>query len=176
MTPREWTLLVREYSPLVWQAVYRLIAHHADAADCMQETFLAAWKVAQRQAVRNWPALLQHLATARALDHLRRRVRAAKHVEAGDVGEMPSAEIGPAALVQWVEMAEQLRVALANLPRRQGEAYCLRHLNGMSYEEIAAELNMTASAVGVALHRATEHLRVVLMPAIIDAREPRRSS
>ena len=69
---------------------------------------------------------------------------------------MPSAEIGPAALVQSAEMAALLRVALADLPRRQGEAYCLRHLNGMSYEEIAAELNMTVSAVGVALHRAAK--------------------
>jgi RNA polymerase sigma-70 factor (ECF subfamily) len=176
MTAREWALLVREYSPLVWQAVYRLTAHHADAADCMQETFLAAWKVARRQEVRNWPALLQHLATARALDHLRRRVRQAKHVEAGDAGEMLSGEMGPLAQAQSAEMAAQLRVALADLPRRQGEAYCLRHLNGMSYEEIAAELNMTVSAVGVALHRATERLRVALMPAVMDAREPRRSS
>ena len=83
MTAREWTLLVREHSPLVWQAVYRLTAHHADAADCMQETFLAAWKVARRQAVRNWPALLQHLATARAVDHLRRRVRTAEACRGG---------------------------------------------------------------------------------------------
>jgi len=176
MTPREWTLLVQEHSPLVWQAVYRLTAHHADAADCMQETFLAAWKLAQRQTVRNWPALLQHLATARALDHLRRQVRQANHVEASDAGEIPSADIGPAAQAQSAEMAVQLRVALADLPQRQGEAYCLRHLNGMSYEEIAAELNMTASAVGVALHRATERLRVALMPAVTEARDPRRSS
>jgi RNA polymerase sigma-70 factor (ECF subfamily) len=142
----------------------------------MQETFLAAWQVARRQAVRNWPGLLQHLATARALDHLRRRVRKATHVEVGDLAEIPSPENGPADHAQLAETVARLRVALADLPPRHGEAYCLRHLNGMSYEEIAAEMSMTVSAVGVVLHRATERLRVALMPAVMDGREPERHS
>ena len=168
MTAQEWSQIVREHSPLVWQTAYRLLAQPADAADCLQETFVAAWAVAARHAVRNWPGLLQHLATARALDHLRGKQRLAKRVSALDVGQLASPERGPAAQAQLAELAEQLAGALADLPERQSTVYCLRHLNGMSYEEIAAELGMTVGAVGVTLHRATQRLRAALTPLMLD--------
>ena len=58
--------------------------------DCIQETFLEAVRVNRREPVRNWPALLRHLATARALDLLwtvpgliRARTRASPRRSAG---------------------------------------------------------------------------------------------
>ena len=33
---------------VVWQTVYRIVGRDADAADCFQETFIAAMRVAGR--------------------------------------------------------------------------------------------------------------------------------
>jgi RNA polymerase sigma-70 factor (ECF subfamily) len=174
MEMKEWSTIVRRHSPLVWRTIYRLLAHDADAADCLQETFVNAWTIARRETVRNWPGLLQRLATARALDQLRRRHRNAKHFpSASDLGEMPASGNGPIANVQSTELAEQLRMALADLPEQQSQAYCLRHLNDFSYEQIAEELRMSVSAVGVNLHRATERLRAALGPILIDENNTR---
>ena len=60
------------------------------------------------------------------------------------------------------ELAKELRAALVRLPADQAEAFCLRHVEGMSYEEIGAQTGMTPNAAGVLIHRAKERLRELL--------------
>jgi RNA polymerase sigma factor (sigma-70 family) len=159
----EWPAIVRQYSPLVWRTIYRLLPHEADAADCFQEVFVSAWKVAARQPVQNWAGLLQTLATARAIDQLRRLRRQSMRMETGtDWNELPSADAEPGQVAESRELAERLRLALLNLPDQQRMVYSLRHLSGMTYEQIAAELDISVNGVGVALHRAGERLRELL--------------
>ncbi|MEJ2703700.1 MAG: sigma-70 family RNA polymerase sigma factor, partial [Sedimentisphaerales bacterium] len=71
----DWNTIIEEHGPAVWQTAYRLLGNHADASDCFQETFVSALGFCRRQRVRNFPALLARLATARAIDQLRRRFR-----------------------------------------------------------------------------------------------------
>ena len=84
----DWQLIIKKYASVVWQTAYRLLGNDADAADCFQETFVSALEVSQRQRVRNFSALLARLATARAIDQLRRRFRNSKaRTNAVDVAE-----------------------------------------------------------------------------------------
>ena len=32
----DWPAIVTEFGPLAWRVAYRLVAHDADAADCVQ--------------------------------------------------------------------------------------------------------------------------------------------
>jgi RNA polymerase sigma-70 factor (ECF subfamily) len=156
----DWPAVVRQNTPLVWRTVYRLLAHDADAADCLQETFLSAMAVTRRQAVGNWPGLLQRLATARALDCLRRRKRQmARQTPIDSVEALASAQPNPLQQAASRELADRLRQALAELPGPQAEAFCLRNLNGLSYLEIAQQLEVSVDAAGVLLHRARHRLR-----------------
>jgi RNA polymerase sigma-70 factor (ECF subfamily) len=156
----DWPALVRQNTPLVWRTVYRLVAHDADAADCLQETFVSAMAVARREPVGNWPGLLQRLATARALDCVRRRQRETVHqTPLGSSEAVASAEPNPLQEAVSRELANRLRLALADLPGPQAEAFCLRNLNGLSYLEVAKELGVSVDAVGVLLHRARHRLR-----------------
>ena len=43
----DWPAVVREYGPLVWRTAYRLVGSDADAADCYQQAFLAAVRLAE---------------------------------------------------------------------------------------------------------------------------------
>src|SRR5215207_6167457 len=74
----DWDAVVREYGPVVWRTACRLLTREADAADCFQNTFVAAVALAGAGPVRNWPAALKRLATARALELLRARYRTAR--------------------------------------------------------------------------------------------------
>lgn len=162
----DWQAISRQYGPLVWRTGYRLLGSDADAADCFQETFLSALDVSKRQEVKNWPGLLQRLATMRALDLLRKRKRERRsRVEASEWEQVASDEIGPDRQVQDAELMEGLRAAITKLPAQQGEVFCLRHLNGLSYEEIADEMGMSVDGVGVSLHRAKGRLRELLVLA-----------
>jgi len=162
----EWAAIVRKHGPIVWKTAYRLLGHDADAADCFQETFVSAMDVAGRQQVENWPGLLQKLATSRALDQLRRRMREARQRTSGiDWDYLATSSQGPVEEAQANELGDRLRAALCELAPQQGAVFCLRWLSELSYEEIASELGLSIDAVGVTLHRARARLQELLGPA-----------
>jgi RNA polymerase sigma-70 factor (ECF subfamily) len=162
----DWESLVATHSAVVWRTVYRLLGNHQDAADCFQETFLSALDVARRQTVRSWPAMLTCLATSRALDRVRRRMRS--RVRSADVEELasaPSPEPGPDRQAETAELLRMFRELVVQLPDRQAEVICLRYVSQMSYREIAREMGLKSSDVGVLLHRARGRLRELAEPA-----------
>jgi RNA polymerase sigma-70 factor, ECF subfamily len=172
----DWSHIVQQHGPLVWTTVYRLLRHDADAADCFQRTFLSALVLSRTQPIRNWPGLLQRLGTARALESLRQRLRQAQRLRPllAD-GAVASGAPGPDQAAADRELSDQLREALARLDARQAEVFCLACLDGLSYAEIADQLGLTVSHVGVLLNRARLGLRQRLRghePA--DARRPER--
>ena len=159
----DWSELAERHGPAVWKAAYRLVGCEADAADCFQEAFLAAVRVERAAPVRNWEALLRHLAVARGLDMLRRRRRErARRGDWADCEQAPAPTAGPPEEAQRAELASRLRVALAGLPARQAEVFCLRCMEELTYEEIASRLGLRVNAVGVLLNHARRRLREAL--------------
>jgi RNA polymerase sigma factor (sigma-70 family) len=156
----DWSQIVQQHGPLVWTTAYRLLRHDADAADCFQRTFLAALVLARTQPVRNWPGLLRRLATARALEALRQRLRQARRLQPllAEVA-VSSGTPGPEQAAAVSELSDQLRAALAQLDARQAQVFCLVCLDGLSYAETAEQLGLTVSHVGVLLNRARLGLR-----------------
>jgi RNA polymerase sigma-70 factor (ECF subfamily) len=156
----DWQVIIKKHGQSVWQTSYRLLGNHTDAADCFQETFVSALEFCRRQRVRNFSALLTRLATARAIDQLRRRFRRSRcEAEPADWSALHSANPSPAQQVQNKELTDRLRKLLCNLPPQEAQAFCLRYLNDMTYRQIANELGIKANAAGVLLHRARAKLR-----------------
>ncbi len=156
----DWQVIIKKHGPVVWQTAYRLLGNHADAADCFQETFVSALEFCRRQRVRNFSALLARLATARAIDQLRRRFRRSRsETDPADWTAFQSANPCPAQRAQQKELTDWLRESLSKLPPQEAQAFCLRFLNDMSYRQIANELDIKTNAAGVLLHRARAKLR-----------------
>jgi RNA polymerase sigma factor (sigma-70 family) len=171
----DWSQIVQQHGSLVWGTVYRLLRHDADAADCFQRTFLSALVLSRTQTIRNWPGLLRRLGTARALESLRQRLRQAQRLRPllAEVAAS-SGTLGPDQSAAVSELSDQLREALARLDARQAQVFCLACLDGLSYAEVADQLGLSVSHVGVLLNRARLELRERLRshePA--DARRPK---
>jgi RNA polymerase sigma-70 factor (ECF subfamily) len=161
----DWQVVVEQYGPLVWRTAYRLLADEPDAADCFQETFLAAFEISRRQHVRNVPGLLTRLATVRAIDKLRQKKRRnTRQSDIDDWHDIAISEADPLGQVQDRELAERLTQSLGQLPSQEANVFCLRYLNDMSYREIAKQLDIKTVNVGVLLHRARTKLRQILTP------------
>lgn len=154
-----WSAIVQQHGPLVWQTVYRIVRREEDAADCFQNTFLAALELSRWQAVRHWPALLKRVATMQALNRLGQRLREARRLRPLGDAPGPSRELLPEQAARAAELSEQLVLALTELEPRQAEVFTLACLDGWSYQEIAAELRLTVNHVGVLLNRARAALR-----------------
>lgn len=156
----DWQAIIKKHGPAVWRTAYRLLGNDADAADCFQETFVCVLEVSRRQRVRNFSALLVRVATSRAIDRLRQRIRRSQvHLNAADLTIIPSGNAGPVQELQMRELSGKLRKALGQLPPKEAEVFCLRCLNDMSYRQIAKELGIKANTAGVLLHRARTKLR-----------------
>jgi RNA polymerase sigma factor (sigma-70 family) len=156
----EWSAIVKQHGPLVWQTLYRLLAQEADAADCFQQVFLAALQFAQRETVHHWPALLKRLATTMAMDHLRARYRHGKRQEPLESHDAIDARLHePAAYAMEQELADELRHALTELEPMAAELFCLAHFDGWSHEAIAREWGLTSNHVGVLISRTRSQLR-----------------
>ena len=159
----DWQMAVEKHGPAVWQKVYRLLGDEADAADCFQETFMSALKVSHRQYIYNLGGLLDRLATARAIDVLRQRIRERNFSrEKNYVYEPEDTNPGPPVEVQRRELSVLLREAIGTLPRLEAEIFSLRYFNDMSYRQISKELGLQPGTVGAFLHRARNKLRYYL--------------
>jgi RNA polymerase sigma-70 factor, ECF subfamily len=172
----DWDELVHREGSAVWRTIYRLVRNRADAEECFQETFVAALELSNRQPVRNWPALLQCLATSRAVDRVRKHLRRTRKEEVTNLARAETSEAGPSQRAEAAEQATRLRWALAQIPARQAEIFCLHELGGWKYEAIGERFAMTVSAVGVLLHRTRKklqdllHLQGALSEALIKQR------
>jgi RNA polymerase sigma-70 factor (ECF subfamily) len=160
----DWEEVVRDYSPAIWKTAYRLVGNRDDAADCVQETFLSAMRHGNSQPVAHWGAFLHRIATARALDSLRKRYQMSAHREPvpADWASLPDFRPDPHKLAEGSELVQKLLHALTELPKLQAEAFCLRYLAELEYREIAESLEINPNSVGALLHRTRESLRRML--------------
>ena len=148
--------------PRLFGIAYRMLGVRADAEDVVQDTWLR-WNAADRQALQSAEAWLVTVATRLALD----RLRAAKVQREAYPGEWlpePIVELDDETPERIVERADQLSLAFLHLLERLGPeeraAYLLRQAFDYDYDEIAAMLEKSESAVRQSVHRATERLRL----------------
>jgi RNA polymerase sigma-70 factor (ECF subfamily) len=172
----DWDGLLAAEGPAVWRAVRRVVGNDADAEDVFQETFVAAVELSRREPVRQWRGLLLRLAHARGIDRLRARYRRGGRENAAegeaDVDALPSDRPGPDEVAAAAELSARLRDALAQLPARQAEVFCLFCLEGWTYQQVSEHLAMSSDAVGVTIHRARARLRTLLGEPAATRRAP----
>lgn len=143
---------------MAFAAAWRVLGHSGDAEDAVQEALLDAFHLHRSQSVASWGALLRRLATCRALDVLRKRRRTEPLSERAAA----PAALEPPTVAVASELAQRLREALLELAPREAEVFSLRYFGELTNEEIAAELNMSTGAVGIALYKARSRLKELL--------------
>jgi RNA polymerase sigma-70 factor (ECF subfamily) len=158
----DWDRIVREHGPMVFATAWRILGHAADAEDVVQEVFLQVHQLHQAGPVRYWVGLLRRLATCRALDRLRQR----RHTVPLDDAALASNSHTPDADLLEKELAERLRLAITQLPQREGAVFCMRYFEDLSYQQIAEALRIKAGAVATALHKARAKLEAFLLEPV----------
>lgn len=156
--PTDWTEIVRQHGPGVFRAAWRVLGHEADTEDVVQAVFLEAHRLWHARPVEQWVGILRSMATRRALDQLRRRKTFAGSEELNTA----AASGDPVAEAIGRELAQRLSQALAELPPREAEVFCLRFFEDFSYQQIAEQLSINVSAVSTALNKARGKLAAML--------------
>ena len=164
--------LVARYQDRVYATAFSLLRSAEEAEDVAQEVFVEVYQTVARfrgeAALSTW---LYRLAASRALQH-RRRLSAKKRFAYftsllgfnNQVLHEPPDHAHPLALLEGAQQLHLLLAHIGRLPGAQQIAFTLRHEQELSYEEIAAVLNTTISAVESLLFRARQTLRRHLQP------------
>jgi RNA polymerase sigma-70 factor (ECF subfamily) len=151
-----WEALVREQGPLILRVAWRILRNVQDAEDVAQEVLLELFR--RSAADPPDPGFLRCLAVRRAID----RLRARRPTLPLDAAQLPQRGPGPDGEILHRELLERLRSSVAQLPPRQAEVFCLRHLEQLSYDDIARHLAISREAVAVSLHEGRLRLRGLL--------------
>ena len=164
--------LVRERSPDIYALLYRLTEDVEEARDLTQETFLQAFRaVAHFRGDADLRTWLYRIAVNQARNRWRwwrrRRKNVTVSLDATDEQhEQPLAaqladeqSINPEQATLARERERLLTQALRSLSRVYREVVVLRDVEGLSYEEVAATLEISVGTVKSRLSRGRTELR-----------------
>jgi RNA polymerase sigma-70 factor, ECF subfamily len=148
--------LVERHQHRIYGFALALTGNHHDAEDVAQEAFIRAHSALggysdERRAALKESAWLHRIALN--VFRNRRRAEKARPTLPIDAVAEPAADgLGP-------ERANELRQALARLPKRYREAVVLRHVQGLTYEEIARVMDVPAGTLKSDVHRGLRLLK-----------------
>jgi len=170
---------VRTFELIMWphmRAAFNLarwlVRNDHDAEDIVQESFLKAYKA--QHGFRGGEAKTWILSIVRntVMDFLRRN-QSATIVALGDPESGPSdGAPDPERVLLERSRREQVRTAILRLEPEFREAIVLREMEGMSYKEIAAVLNVPMGTVMSRLSRARNLLLMELAGAKLGGTKP----
>lgn len=162
--------LVETHTHSVYSLCQRLVGNPADAEDLTQEIFLRLFSSLGRYrlgtGLRPW---LYRIAVNACLDVLRKRQRRLRVVPLGDDPAdpsqemaLPSSEPSPERAYLRQEQRQAVLGAVRSLPPEYRAVIVLRYQEDLSYQEIAAVLDVPVTTVETRLFRAKRMLRPAL--------------
>jgi RNA polymerase sigma-70 factor, ECF subfamily len=157
------TELFQQHSTLVLAICRRLLADPAEAEDAMQQTFLHAYRSLLAGGEPRQPAAwLASIARNECLNRIRARTREPV------ADELSNGATGSPDALNAAIASEDLRAlghTIKRLPAHQREALLLHEFCGLRYDEVAAAIGVSESAIGSLLFRARSRLRFLLQRA-----------
>jgi RNA polymerase sigma-70 factor (ECF subfamily) len=160
----DFEMLVEQHGAEIFAYLWRMVGDSADAEDCLQETFLRAFRAYPHLDTRGeHRAWLYKIATNVARTHLRRRKRMAKQMVDLDPEHLQGG-LSPGEEVDHRQRLAAVAAAVVDLPYKQRAALILRKYQGLSYHAIATTLGGTEDAARANVYQALKKLRAKFMP------------
>jgi RNA polymerase sigma-70 factor (ECF subfamily) len=182
-----FNLLVRRYRPTMLRVARSYVSTDAVAEEVVQEAWLGFLKglgaFEQRSSVKTW---LFRILVNRAMTRGQREARAIPFSSLADPSEDDGPTVSaerfardgawatpprpfelPETRLELLELRGELRDALAGLPVRQRLVVTLHDVEGLTTEEVAEVLELTANNVRVLLHRGRARLQAALAGYVV---------
>jgi len=162
-TPPSWDEIVREHSARVYRLAYRLTGNQHDAEDLTQEVFVRVFRSLSSYTPGTFEGWLHRITTNLFLDQARRKQRIRFDGLTDEVSDrLPGREPGPERAWEHNNLDYDVQEALDALPPDFRAAVVLCDIEGLSYEEIAATLDVKLGTVRSRIHRGRALLRAEL--------------
>jgi RNA polymerase sigma-70 factor (ECF subfamily) len=165
-------VLVERHTRSVFRLAVRLTGSEQDADEVVQDSFVKAYRQLHRFESRaTFSTWLYRIAANCAVDLIRARPRGHESLDAVGPEAAPAPSVTsttPSAerLMLSSQIQQRMRGALALLSDRERTAFLLRHIEGLSIEEISQQLQLKTNATKHSIFRAVRKMRVALEPFV----------
>ena len=155
-----YALLVARYRPRLGRYAVHMLGHPSDAEEALQDAFVRGYRsLARCDDPERFGAWLFRILVNRCRTHGARRTRREKTVVYDESAVLEARVAHPAEQSAWREEIER---ALGRLDRDQREAFLLKHVEDLSYEEMSTMTGVGISALKMRVKRACDRLRIML--------------
>ena len=149
--------LIDRHAATIVNLAYRMVGNRAEAEDLAQETFLSAFKsLSTFRADAKFSTWLYRIATNKCKDWLRvkRPGQGLQDVDVDGVLDVHVAEDRtPERLLSQQQVALELEQAIQRLPPLYREAFVLKHVEGLSYEEMQEILGVNGDTLKMRVYK-----------------------
>ncbi|MGH3367395.1 MAG: RNA polymerase sigma factor SigE [Nocardioidaceae bacterium] len=161
--PPSWDEIVRAHSSRVYRLAYRLTGNVHDAEDLTQEVFVRVFRSLSSYTPGTFEGWLHRITTNLFLDQARRKQKIRFDSLADDADQrLPGRTPTPELALHDQLFDADIERALGELPPDFRAAVVLCDIEGLSYDEIAAVLDVKLGTVRSRIHRGRSMLRKAL--------------
>nr|WP_308118544.1 RNA polymerase sigma factor SigE [Streptomonospora nanhaiensis] len=161
--PPSWDDVVRNHSARVYRLAFRLTGNKHDAEDLTQEVFIRVFRSLSSYTPGTFEGWLHRITTNLFLDMARRKARIRFEGLSDNADErLQGHEPSPAQSYDDRHFDADIQAALDALPAEFRAPVVLCDIEGLSYEEIAATLDVKLGTVRSRIHRGRAQLRKAL--------------
>lgn len=149
--------LIDRHASAIVNLAFRMVGNRAEAEDLAQETFLTAFKaLATFRADSKFSTWLYRIGANKCKDWLRakRPGQGLYDVDADEALDRHVAEHRtPEVLLSQQQVALELEQAIQRLPPLYREAFVLKHVEGLSYEEMEQILGVSGDTLKMRVYK-----------------------
>jgi RNA polymerase sigma-70 factor (ECF subfamily) len=152
--------LVSRYRDRLGRYAVHMLGDTADAEEALQDSFVRAYRsLARCDDPERFGAWLFRILVNRCRTAGGRRIRREKTIVSNEVAVLEASVSHPAEQLAW---REEIDRALTRLDKDQREAFLLKYVEDLSYEDMSKLTGTGISALKMRVKRACDRLRVML--------------
>lgn len=149
--------LIDRHASRIITLAYRMVGDRAEAEDLAQEAFLTAFKALPTfRADAKFSTWLYRIAANKCKDWLRAK-RPGMGQQDVDIDELLDGQVAdeqtPERLLSQQQVGRELEQAILRLPPLYREAFVLKHVEGLSYEEMEAILGVQGDTLKMRVYK-----------------------
>lgn len=155
---KAFTAIVKKYQEKIYWQVRRMVIHHQDADDVLQNIFIKAWNgldnFREDAKLYTWIYRIAVNESLTFLDQQKRRTSISFDDVSGGLEDKMHSEKG----FDENKAVWKLQLAIQQLPEKQKIVFNLRYFDEMPYEEMSQILETSVGALKASYHHAVKKI------------------
>ncbi|MDO9376735.1 MAG: sigma-70 family RNA polymerase sigma factor [Ferruginibacter sp.] len=155
---RAFTAIIKKYQERLYWHIRRMVVHHEDANDVLQNMFIKVWNALDNfredSQLYTW---MYRIATNESLTFLEQQKKrtsvSLSNEENGLANQLKADKNFDANKAEW-----KLQLAMQELPEKQRVVFNLRYYDEMPYEEMSRVLETSEGALKASYHHAVKKI------------------